>query len=183
MKKSKISIPDNINVDEPISQSDLAQIAGVNRSTITRGIKALLIRTRNGKIFLRDNLVYLLERRNKELNHMDVEQKQRFNKLLAAIQKPPTPPQLPAPKPAPPVKPYSVKALENERFYHIGIFSDGEFVPLVQVYTSEKNEGFEIEPFETGLVFSMTPRGRIENIFHSADEQALELFCQEIDVD
>jgi len=180
VKKSKISIPDNYNIDEPLTQSAFGKIAGVNRSTVLRGIKALSIRTRNGKIFLRDNLVYLLERRNKELNHMDVEQKQRFNKLLAAIQKPPTPPQLPKPEPAPPVKPYSVKALENEMLYMVGIFQDEEFVPVVRLYAPEKGEGCEIQPLETGLIFQMDRRGNLENIFLDVgDGHDLELFMQE----
>jgi len=178
-KKINILIPDDYDIHAPMSQADFSKMFGVQRSTVSRNIKARTIKTTaDGKIIIAKNALYLMERFHRITEYILPEQKARYKKLLDAIRPGATP--APSPSPAPPIKPYSVKSIEPEVFYYIGIFQDEEFSPLCKLYLSEKNSGIELQPI-TDCIFQMDGKGNLSEIFIDPDTPAGVLFCQEID--
>ena len=182
-KQSKINIPDNYSIHTPMSQAAFSEMVGVNRSTTARNVKAGVVKARKGgSIYLIDNYTYLVTRKVREQLNMTAEQLEKMKNLIADVMKR-EPAAAPEPEAAP-VRPYNHKALESEMFYHVGIFQDESFCPLVRLYTSEPGEGVELQPLEVGYIFQIDRKGKLENIFLDAEGgPAGELFMQEIDVD
>jgi len=184
-RKSKVNIPDDIDIHAEISPADFARITGTQRSTVSRNLATHTIITRGtGKIFLTNNLVYLSERFERELPFMNKDQQRRYLELIEKILKSRNESEAPAPAvtPAAPIKPYSIKNIAPEIFYSVGIFQDEEFYPLCKLFLAAKGEGVEVTPLEVDYIFQLTSRGQLENIFpDTEDAPALDLFCQEID--
>lgn len=178
-QKSKIDIPPEIDVAQPVSPATFARICGVNKSSISHGIKnGLIVRRDDGKIDLADNSRYLSQRFSSELARMDAEQSTRLQSIIAeiigaiGIPRTATPEATEVLKP----RPYVPELLEIEKEYSLFIRERNVFRKIAVLYIPE-DSGMSlhvIEPF----IFETDERGRLEAVFADQDTR-LDLYFSE----
>jgi hypothetical protein len=170
-EKSKIQLPENIDLEKPLSPSELARLAGCYPSTVSRGIDAGSIVATDGKIFLGDigNVKWLVRRLTSEIKYMSEKQRNQTTVFLKKLESiPATTPAATGPQP------YSPSKLSPENYYHLVVKQGRQLLKLAKIFIPE-NGGCEIDLFES-VTISIDDQGRVDGLFYEDQRIADLLF-------
>ena len=145
--ESMVAIPTNFDVTIGLNQAKFAQITGNHSGNIPHLIKSGKVQKRpDVKIYLKDNILYLIEKLTDELVLMNVEQKERSMNLLAELQVIPRQGKPQAQgikekqqKPKKAIRLDKFKTVKPEIFYTAYLFEDENYIPIIEFIIFEKD--------------------------------------------
>lgn len=143
--ESMVSIPKNLNPAAGMNQARFAQITGNHAGNIPHLLKSGKIKKRqDGKIYLKDNTLYLIEKFTDELVLMSDEQKERSMNLLTELQiipkhEKPQDKKEKSQKPKKAIRLDKLKTVKPEIFYTAYLYENKNYIPILEFIIFEKD--------------------------------------------